>query len=135
MIKKKFLNPGAYVIFIKQLKNDGLFWDEIGEIMGTNKAYPQSVVQGKSNPKYTLLTKSAFYTMRLKSYNHIEQLAGLQVRQRTLHTLPRRNSTKRRSIGILPSSLVIPLAQSKVFFGKTVFSWSRLDLIPLSSSL
>ena len=58
MIKKKFLNPGAYIIFIKQLKNDGLMWNEIGEIMGTTSAYPQSVYRGQSNPKYNLVEKA-----------------------------------------------------------------------------
>ena len=58
MIKKKFLNPGAYIIFIKQLKDDGLMWNEIGEIMGTTSAYPQSVFRGQSNPKYNLVQKA-----------------------------------------------------------------------------
>ncbi len=70
MIKKKFLNPGAYVIFIKQMKNDGLVWDEIGEIMGTNKAYPQSIVQGKSNPKYDLVERA---DVGFKEYFHTHE--------------------------------------------------------------
>jgi hypothetical protein len=38
MIKKSFLNPGAYVIFIKSLKNDGLRWVDIGELMLDSKS-------------------------------------------------------------------------------------------------
>ena len=58
MIKRSFLNPGAYVIFIKQLKKEELRWGDIGEIMGTNAAYPQSIVNGKANPKYSLVLKA-----------------------------------------------------------------------------
>tara|TARA_B100000900_G_scaffold416226_1_gene450282 strand:+ start:4279 stop:4785 length:507 start_codon:yes stop_codon:yes gene_type:complete len=58
MIKKSFLNPGAYIIFIKALKNEETTWKDIGEIMGTSGAYPQSVVQGKANPKYSMVEKA-----------------------------------------------------------------------------
>ena len=58
MIKRSFLNPGAYVIFCKALKNDGLRWQDIGEIMRTSAAYPQSVVRGQANPKYNMVLET-----------------------------------------------------------------------------
>ena len=70
MIKKSFLNPGAYVIFIKSLKNDGLRWVDIGEIMGTSGAYPQSVVQGKANPKYGMVERA---DVGFKEYFHTHE--------------------------------------------------------------
>jgi len=70
MIKKSFLNPGAYVIFIKAMKNDGLKWTDIGEIMGTSGAYPQSVVQGKANPKYGMVERA---DVGFKEYFHTHE--------------------------------------------------------------
>ena len=70
MIKKSFLNPGAYVIFIKALKNDGMRWVDIGEIMGTSGAYPQSVVQGKANPKYGMVERA---DVGFKEYFHTHE--------------------------------------------------------------
>ena len=70
MIKKSFLNPGAYVIFIKAMKNDGLKWIDIGEIMGTSGAYPQSIVQGKANPKYGMVERA---DVGFKEYFHTHE--------------------------------------------------------------
>lgn len=59
MIKKKFINPsGAYIVIVKQMKKDGLTWHEVGDILGTSHAYPQSIIQGKANPKYAMVEKA-----------------------------------------------------------------------------
>lgn len=70
MIKRKFINPGAYIILIKAMKEEGLRWVDIGEIMGTSGAYPQSVVQGKANPKYNMVERA---DVGFKEYCHTHE--------------------------------------------------------------
>jgi len=71
MNKKSFINPGAaYTVIIKQMKEDGLTWHDVGDIMGTSHAYPQSVIQGKSNPKYEMVERA---DVGFKEYCHTHE--------------------------------------------------------------
>lgn len=67
MIYKKFINPGAYSIFINQMKRDGLKIGEINEIFDFSGDYARFILQDGRQPKYKQVVKS---DISLKNYFH-----------------------------------------------------------------
>ncbi len=71
MIKKKFINPGAYSIFINQMQNDGLKQKEVAHIMDIDApSYLSAIKRGDANPSYALALKT---DVALKSYFHTNE--------------------------------------------------------------
>ena len=71
MIKKKFINPGAYSIFVNQLQKDGMRSKEIAEIMDIEPAsYLSAIKRGDANPSYGLVLKT---DVALKNFFHTNE--------------------------------------------------------------
>jgi len=67
MIKKSFINPGAYSIFINQMSKDGMRHRQIAEIFCAAPSFPSQVISGRANPKYDLVEKA---NVSLTKYFH-----------------------------------------------------------------
>ena len=71
MIKRKFINPGAYSIFANQLQNDGFKQDEVASIMDIEPAsYLSAIKRGDANPSYNLVLKT---DVALKTFFHTNE--------------------------------------------------------------
>jgi transcriptional regulator with XRE-family HTH domain len=71
MIKKKFVNPGAYSIFVNQLQKDGLSQKEVAHIMDIDPpSYLSAIKRGDANPSYSLAERT---DVALKTYFHLNE--------------------------------------------------------------
>ena len=67
MIYKKFINPGAYSIFINQMKNEGMQPKEINHIFDFIGDYARLILQDGRQPRYKQVVKT---DISLRSYFH-----------------------------------------------------------------
>lgn len=67
MIYKKFINPGAYSIFIRQMKASGMQPKEINEIFDFKGDYARLILEDGRQPRYKQVLKT---DVALRSYFH-----------------------------------------------------------------
>ncbi len=81
MIKKKFINPGAYSIFVNELQKDGLKQKDIAYLMDVEPAsYLSAIKRGDANPSYSLVCKAdvalkTFFHTNKKYSRHLRKVA------------------------------------------------------------
>lgn len=67
MIKKKFINPGAYSIFINQMLRDGVAIMEVNEIFDFKGNYAKFILEDGRLPRYKQVVKT---DISLRNYFH-----------------------------------------------------------------
>ncbi len=81
MIKKKFVNPGAYCIFVNELQKDGYKQQEIAHLMDIEQvSYVSAIKRGDASPKYDLVCRTdvalkTFFHTNKKYSRHLSKVA------------------------------------------------------------
>jgi len=70
VIKKKFINPGAYSIFINQMLKDEIPIMEINEIFDFQGNYAKFIIEDGRQPRYKQVVKS---DIGLRNYFHTHE--------------------------------------------------------------